>query len=86
MSALQQLYETVQKDFMRLPVKVPTISPDAMPVIATVSLGLAFFLAFYFTTLPKQGGTIKEPISAILGSTFAGIGVVALFNAVGVYV
>lgn len=35
---------------MRLPVKVPTISPDAMPVIATVSLGLAFFLAFYFTT------------------------------------
>ena len=71
---------------------------EVLPVIAGVALSFAFLLAFFFTTwvlskrlltnsrLPRSGLTVKEPIIALMGSIFAGVGVVALFNAIGVYV
>lgn len=36
-------------------------------------------------SLPRAGSSIKEPIVAVAGSLLAGIGVVALFNSVGIY-
>ena len=87
-----------QKAFYSADVLRPLIPVEVLPVIAGVALSFAFLLAFFFTTwvlskrlltnsrLPRSGLTVKEPIIALMGSLFAGVGVVALFNAIGVYV
>ncbi|SPO43302.1 uncharacterized protein PSANT_00986 [Moesziomyces antarcticus] len=64
----------------------PLIPTALLPYIAFVSLFSLFLSAFYFTTLPKRGLSVKEVVVGIAASLQAGLGVVALFNAVGVYV
>ncbi|SHO76641.1 Hypothetical protein MSYG_0979 [Malassezia sympodialis ATCC 42132] len=85
MSGMIELYDRVQREFIEWPVWEPSIPPKFFPQIAVVTLALAFLMAFYFTTLPRAGSSIKEPIVAVAGSLLAGIGVVALFNSVGIY-
>ncbi|PWN30403.1 hypothetical protein BDZ90DRAFT_229428 [Jaminaea rosea] len=64
----------------------PSVPVHAMPTVALVLLLATFFGAFFFTTLPKRGALPSELAVAIATSICAGGGVVALFNAVGVYV
>ncbi|EPQ29351.1 uncharacterized protein PFL1_03106 [Pseudozyma flocculosa PF-1] len=65
---------------------VPSIPVTSLPYIAFILLASAFLSAFYFTTLPKRSLTPTEVTVALLASLEVGFGVVALFNAVGVYV
>ncbi|SNX84787.1 uncharacterized protein MEPE_03496 [Melanopsichium pennsylvanicum] len=65
----------------------PLIPTALLPYIAFVLLSSVFLSAFYFTTLPKKKSiSVTEIVVGILASLQAGLGVVALFNAVGVYV
>ncbi|KAJ1024662.1 hypothetical protein NDA13_004589 [Ustilago tritici] len=64
----------------------PLIPTALLPYIAFILLSSLFLSAFYFTTLPKRTLTSKEIIVGVAASLQAGFGVVALFNAVGVYV
>ncbi|WFD32075.1 hypothetical protein MSPP1_003117 [Malassezia sp. CBS 17886] len=86
MSLKQTTYDDINRSFQDLPALVPAVPTALMPYLAGALLGVSFFLAFYFTMIPARGFTVKEPIVAISGSLCAGFGVVALFNAVGVYV
>jgi len=82
---------------MTWPVQSPLISVESMPYIATVSLSAAFLLAFASTTyvenyyhtlrnsVSRKSFSYKAPSLSILSSLLAGIGIVTLFNAVGVY-
>ncbi|PWZ02082.1 hypothetical protein BCV70DRAFT_198360 [Testicularia cyperi] len=64
----------------------PMIPVAALPYLAFVLLASFFLSAFYFTTLPTKSLGAKEITVALVASLQAGLGVVALFNAVGVYV
>ncbi|KAG7544233.1 hypothetical protein FFLO_03346 [Filobasidium floriforme] len=68
----------------------PTTSPlpvSALPTIAFLTLAASFVLTFWFTTLPPKARSIPLEIFSALGaSSLAGIGAVALFCTVGVYV
>lgn len=68
------------------------IPVHAMRAIALVSLVLAFALAFFFSTyvvrlpsFPRGKRSLQKALLAVGASLFAGTGVVALFNAVGVH-
>ncbi|PPQ73105.1 hypothetical protein CVT24_009441 [Panaeolus cyanescens] len=69
-----------------LPAFQPSIAPNYLPYIAAFCLLPTFALAFYFSTLPKNLLSLKEPAVALLASVLGGFGVVALFCSVGVYV
>ncbi|KAN0063469.1 hypothetical protein ACQY0O_003916 [Thecaphora frezii] len=79
-------YEELAAIHASAPSFVPAIPVSSLPYIAFILLASAFLSAFYFTTLPKRSLTAKEVAIAVLASVEAGFGVVALFNAVGVYV
>ncbi|WFD39460.1 uncharacterized protein MJAP1_002437 [Malassezia japonica] len=76
----------IQDAFRSAPDLRPLVPVDAMAPIAAVCLGMAFVLAFYFTMLPGGKLSLSKNVVGLVGSLFAGAGVVALFNAVGVYV
>ena len=68
------------------------IPVHAMRAIALVSLVLSFALALFFSTyvkrlpsFPRGKRSLPKVLLAIGASLFAGTGVVALFNAVGVH-
>ncbi|WFD36455.1 hypothetical protein MCUN1_003334 [Malassezia cuniculi] len=65
---------------------VPPIPVGGLPVAAHIFLGVAFLLAFYFSTLGASRFSAREPAVIIAGSLAAGFGVVALFAAIGVIV
>ncbi|KAI0041497.1 hypothetical protein FA95DRAFT_1610964 [Auriscalpium vulgare] len=69
---------------------VPAFSPllpvALLPYVAFVVLTATFGLAFYFSTLPKSTVPVRESAVAVAASLLGGLGVVALFNTVGVYV
>lgn len=84
-----------------LPAFSPYVPVGALPVLAFLLLSVTFALAFYFSTsarspcrhsqlshffhsLPK--GTARESTVAMLASVLGGVGTVAMFCAVGVYV
>ncbi|KAF9552992.1 hypothetical protein CPC08DRAFT_646205, partial [Agrocybe pediades] len=69
-----------------LPAFAPTVPTSLLPFLAAFSLLPTFALAFYFSTLPKDKFTLKEPLVATLASILGGFGVVALFCSAGVYV
>ncbi|KAJ1310756.1 hypothetical protein OPQ81_009278 [Rhizoctonia solani] len=69
-----------------LPAFAPLIPTAALPYIAFVLLTSTFALGFYFSTLPKNIMRPHEIVVSVLASVLAGLGVVALFNSVGVYV
>lgn len=84
----------IQDAFRSAPDLRPLVPVDAMAPIAAVCLGMAFVLAFYFTMyvshtygrLPGGKLSLSKNAVGLVSSLFAGAGVVALFNAVGVYV
>ncbi|WFD47244.1 hypothetical protein GLX27_001895 [Malassezia furfur] len=78
-------YKAVQDEFRTLPDARPMIPVHAMRAIALVSLVLSFALAFFFSTFPRGKRSLPKVLLAIGASLFAGTGVVALFNAVGVH-
>ncbi|PWN50231.1 hypothetical protein IE53DRAFT_316181 [Violaceomyces palustris] len=65
---------------------VSAVPVSLLPYIAFVLLSAAFLSTFYFTTLPKKSFSSHEALVIVLASLEAGFGIVALFNAVGVYV
>ncbi|AYO41016.1 hypothetical protein DNF11_0066 [Malassezia restricta CBS 7877] len=83
---MSQLYAQAEAEYNAWPVQNPLIPVRFLPAIASVSLGAAFLLAFFYTTLPNTSGSIKAPVLSLLSSLCAGVGLVALMNAVGVYV
>ncbi|PKI83553.1 hypothetical protein MVES_002470 [Malassezia vespertilionis] len=78
-------YHRVQNEFLTYLPLTPVVPLSMMPHIAIGCLGIAFLLTFYYTTLPRTKMTVMEPLVALAASALAGVGVVALFNAVGVY-
>ncbi|CAE6426106.1 unnamed protein product [Rhizoctonia solani] len=79
-------YEQVKALHESLPAFAPLIPTAALPYIAFVLLTSAFALGFYFSTLPKNIVRPHEIGVSVLASMLTGLGVVALFNSVGVYV
>ncbi|PWN22983.1 hypothetical protein BCV69DRAFT_280600 [Microstroma glucosiphilum] len=64
----------------------PMIPVSSLPYVAVTLLLASFFGTFFFTTLPKRNALVSEILVAVFSSVCAGFGIVALFNAVGVYV
>ncbi|CAO1622993.1 unnamed protein product [Parajaminaea phylloscopi] len=83
---LSESYKAAASLHASAPSFAPVVPVSSLPYIAIVLLLASFFGAFYFTTLPKQRSLLPEVTVALASSVCAGFGVVALFNAVGVYV
>ncbi|PPQ97662.1 hypothetical protein CVT26_002474 [Gymnopilus dilepis] len=79
-------YQHVKALHYSLPAFSPVLPTSLLPFVAALFLLPTFALAFYFSTLPKDKFTLREPLVALLASTLGGFGVVALFCSVGVYV
>ncbi|KAI0317917.1 hypothetical protein OF83DRAFT_1057798, partial [Amylostereum chailletii] len=77
--ALQYLHQ-------KAPAFTPYIPVSLLPAIAFVLLTATFGLAFYFSTLQKDTLPVRETLVAATASALGGLGVVALFCSVGVYV
>jgi len=69
-----------------LPPFSPLVPTRLLPLIAWSLLFSVFFLAFYFTTLPKKGLPLRELAVALVASILGGFGTVAMFCTVGIYV
>ncbi|KAB5591484.1 hypothetical protein CTheo_5088 [Ceratobasidium theobromae] len=79
-------YAAVKALYESLPPFAPLIPTTALPYIAFTLLTSTFALGFYFSTLPKNIMRPHEIVVSVLASVLAGLGVVALFCSVGVYV
>ncbi|KAG8701670.1 hypothetical protein FRC09_005205 [Ceratobasidium sp. 395] len=79
-------YAAVKALHESLPSFAPLIPTAVLPYIAFVLLTSTFALGFYFSTLPKNIMRPHEIGVSVLASTLGGLGVVALFCSVGVYV
>lgn len=67
----------------------PILPSLAAGPVAGVSLATAFLLVFYLSTSSltrAKSVSLEEVVTTVSASFFAGVGVVALFTAVGVYV
>ncbi|CAO1616548.1 unnamed protein product [Jaminaea pallidilutea] len=83
---LTEAYKAAASLHASSPSYYPTIPVHSLPYLAFVLLLASFFGAFFFTTLPKRNALVAEVTVAVVSSLCLGLGVVALFNAVGVYV
>ncbi|CED82255.1 hypothetical protein [Phaffia rhodozyma] len=63
---------------------VPPVPTWALGPLATVTLSIAFIGSFYFSTIKKN--PVQEVGTALVASSLTGLGIVALFCAVGVNV
>ncbi|CEL58363.1 hypothetical protein RSOLAG1IB_03109 [Rhizoctonia solani AG-1 IB] len=79
-------YAQVKALHESLPAFAPLIPTAVLPYLAFVLLTSTFALGFYFSTLPKNIMRPHEIVVSVLASVLGGLGVVALFNSVGVYV
>ncbi|ORX39061.1 hypothetical protein BD324DRAFT_679564 [Kockovaella imperatae] len=79
-------YASVKSLHASLPPFSPLISVDMLPYIALICISAFFVLTFTFSTLPKSRNPLPELGTGLLASGLAGIGIVALFCTVGVYV
>ncbi|KAI0027266.1 hypothetical protein K488DRAFT_91073 [Vararia minispora EC-137] len=79
-------YETVKHLHQTLPAFAPAVPVSLLPSLASILLITTFGLAFYFTTLSKDTFPAREIGVALTASALGGLGVVALFCTVGVYV
>ncbi|KAL7408863.1 hypothetical protein BDY24DRAFT_405127 [Mrakia frigida] len=77
-------YQALKSLHFSSPSFTPLIPTTSLPLIAGVTLSAAFVSSFYFTTLKRS--PVQETITASVSSLLAGVGVVALFCAVGVNV
>ncbi|CAO1616243.1 unnamed protein product [Sympodiomycopsis kandeliae] len=84
--SLSQSYQAAAELHAKSRPFVPLVPVNSLPYVAFILLLGSFFGAFFFTTLPKRNALASEIIVALISSLSAGFGVVALFNAVGVYV
>ncbi|WVQ75461.1 hypothetical protein IAR50_005086 [Cryptococcus sp. DSM 104548] len=79
-------YASIKDLHASAPAFQPPIPTSALPSIALIFLLAFLALAFLFTTLPRSKVPIAELSTALGASSLAGLGVVALFCTVGVYV
>ncbi|KIR26702.1 hypothetical protein I307_02051 [Cryptococcus deuterogattii 99/473] len=79
-------YTSVKSLHNSLPSFHPRIPVSALPSIAFLSLLGFFGLTFMFTTLSKSRLPFTEIATVFVASSLAGMGIVALFCTVGVYV
>ncbi|PVF96271.1 hypothetical protein CPB86DRAFT_807824 [Serendipita vermifera] len=78
-------YSSIQALHASLPPFSPIIPTSLIPFIAWSLLLSSFGLGFYFTTLPKSSIPATELLIAIVASLLGGLGTVAMFCNLGVY-